>query len=211
MRWITSCLAILLSLFMVATPISAAACDMICALEEAHSDCHAVSVSSAGRDDRTVPMPPAMGMSSDRSRSAIENDRSATLDPSMLSDMDMNSGHYKLAVRLSTWVNSVSDHSRLMSSEMPVERVEHLPKQIGTNASSGPSKAASSCADEACSQSSASAAPSRGIHSQTVPLHTTAIGILISLDCPLSLHRTKVENAPPETRASDPLITTLRI
>jgi hypothetical protein len=214
MRWMTSSLAMLLSLFMVATPISASACDMICWLQQAHSDCHAASSKSAAEEGMAMPMSPDMDMGSDRGESAIENDRSAALDHSMPSDMDMSSEHDELTVRLSAGVRSVSDDSKFMPSEMriPVARFEDLPKgETGTNASPDSSKVVSPCADEACSQIWASASPSRGDHSQTVPLHRIAIEILTSLDSPVSLHRIRAGKAPPEPLASNRLITTLRI
>jgi len=183
---LTSLLAVLLSLLMVSTSVSASACDLSCWLHQAHFDCHTASSSTTLEE---TPM-------------------------SMSPDMDMSSNHSESMIQPDAGMNAIPGHSMPMSPElrMATERFESATKpELRTSALHNHSKAVSSCTHETCSQISASVSPPQADRCQPNSLHWVAINVSSPVNLWIDLHWIRPGTSPPKLLATHRLVTTLRI
>jgi hypothetical protein len=186
MRRVTTSLAVLLSLLLVLTSVSASACDLSCWLHQAHSDCLTISSAMSGKN-LAMPMP---------------------------SDMDMGPDDRSSMTASDATMNVMLDHSMSVSPEMEgvTERFDAAAKpEMRTSAMTDHSKGISSCTHEPCGQTSVSVSPPAGDHCQISFLHWEAVSLSSPIDFWIGFHRIRPGTPPARILVANRLVTSLRI
>jgi hypothetical protein len=178
---VASPLAILLSVLMAATSLSASVCDLSCWLHVAHS-CLIASSTAAPKVVAVTSTPPATSMTPHHCRSLM-----GTRTPN-------------------TSRNSVRQATGM---PLPLEKPSHR-TAARMNAGGDPGTF-SSCTQEACNQRSAIRFPSRADKSQTVPAHLAEIRIVSSFNPSPTSRSRRLESPPSEVLTVGSPLTTLRI
>jgi hypothetical protein len=210
MRRITNSLAVLLSLLMAASSVSASSCDLTCWLRRAHSECH--SVGPAGAVEVT-----AMSMSGDRDMGSGRGESVAASDTNMNSmsghsmSSDMGPGRSKSMSAPQGRLNARPDRAMSMFPQMEMVPKRFVSATQPKTRRADHSTPLSPCTHEPCSQVSASTSPPSGSQSQCNPLHRAAIVILSPLHLRTSFHWIKLGVPPPKLLTADRLTTILKI
>jgi hypothetical protein len=205
--------ALLLSLLMVSTSVSASACDLSCWLSQAHSDCHTET-----KDGAAMSMSLDMDMHSGESEHAVEPQMGAdaTIDSMpVAADMDMGSDGSDSMAGTDAYLNARPLHSMAMSpqSEDVTETLVRAAKAeiMDVRVLLDRSGTLSPCMHEPCSQTSMSVSPPAGDHSRPSSLHLMPTGISSPFNFWTSFHWIRPGTPPPKILAVDHLTTTLRI
>ena len=205
----SSLAALLLSLLMVSTSVSASACDLSCWLNQANSDCHTETKLGA-----------TMSMSSDMDIRAGKSELVAgpqmgadpmTNSMPMASDMDMAGDDSGSTAGADTKLHAIPGHSTAMAPQ--IEAVTETSVRLAKDAMGGRvnSGSLSPCMHEPCSQTSMSVSPPTVDHSQPSSQHWVPTGISNPVNIWTTFHWAKPGTSPPKILAVDHLTTTLRI
>jgi hypothetical protein len=213
----SSLAALLLSLLMVSTSVSASACDLSCWLHQAHSDCSTVGAATANIGSAAMSMPSDMEMpqgEGERMAGPHLGEEDTTASMSMAPDMDMGTDHSEhMASSGANHFASLS-HSVVMPPQlegMPESFVRVAKAELGTRAVLNNSGTLSSCLHEPCSQSSMSVSPPTADHSQPSSLHWMPTSVSNPVNIWSAFRWINPESPPAIVLAVDHLMTTLRI
>jgi len=206
----TSLVALLLSLFLVSTSVSASACDLSCWLHQTHSDCSTVGSATANMDSTAMSMPSDMVMPRDEDLG--QEDTTASM--SMAPDMDMGTDHSEPMASSGANLFASLSHSVTMPPQLEgitESFVRGVKTEMGTRAVLNHSGTLSSCLHEPCSQTSMSVSPPTTDHSQPSSLHWIQIGISNPSNIWSAFRWINPESPPAIILAVDHLTTPLRI
>jgi hypothetical protein len=204
--------ALLLSLLMVSTSVSASACDLSCWLNQTHSDCY-----TEAKDGAAMSMSPDMDMRSREGEHAIGPQMGPdpmTDSMPMPSDMDMGADNSGSPAGADTKLHARLGHSMTMPQQLEglTETSVRVAKgEMGGRAMLDHSGSLSACMHEPCSQTSMSVSPPTGDHSQPTSLYWMPTGISNPVNIWTTFHWTSPGTSPPKILAVDHLTTTLRI
>jgi hypothetical protein len=213
----SSLVALVLSLLMVSTSVSASACDLSCWLHQAHADCLTVGSVTADKDGAAMSMPSDMDMhpvESERMVGAHIGADATAVPMSMPADMDMGPDDSNSMASSDANLNARPGQTLAMPPQLEgvTESFGRAAKaEMGTRAMLNHSGTLSSCMHEPCSQTSMSVSPPTGDHSQTSSLHWMPIGISNPVSLWIGFHWIRPGTPPAKILAVDHLTTTLRI
>jgi hypothetical protein len=213
----TSSVALLLSLFMISTSVSASACDLSCWLHQAHSGCSTVGAATANIDSAAMSMPSDMDMpqgEGDRMAGPHLGEEDTTASMSMAPDMDMGTDHSERIASSGANLFASLSHSVVMPPElegMTESFIRVVKTEMGTRAVLNHSGTVSSCLHEPCSQTSMSVSPPTADHSQPSSLHWMPTGISNPVNIWSAFRGINPESPPAIILAVDHLTTPLRI
>lgn len=194
MRSITRFIAALLSLLIVSTPMSAAACDLSCWLRPSHSACHTIG---AATEDQATPRSEHSGM-----------DMTSPVDRG---PMDMACERTERGARLSQRVNKArSVHSMHPQVALATKRLDATEPKQSSAALHTDSAAFSSCEHEACSRTLISASPPGASRCQPNSSDLVASPISIRITLGIAFHLVRPQISPPKALPDD-FATILRI
>ena len=208
MRRITNSLAVLLSLLMVASSVSASSCDLTCWLRRAHSDCHSLGLL---RPSKRPPCPGTWTWGSGHGESMTAPDTNMSPMPSHSMSSGMGLGRSQSMSAPQERLNARPDRAMSMSPQMEMVPERFVSATQRETRRADHRKALSPCTHGLCSQVSASASPPGGSRSQCNSLHRTAIVILSPLHVGTGFHWIKLGIPPPKVLTADHLTTILRI
>jgi hypothetical protein len=188
-------MAALLSLLIVSTPMSAAACDLSCWLRPSHSACHTIG---SATEDQETPRSARSGM-----------DMTSSVNRG---SMNMACERTERGARLSQRVNKArSVHSMYPQVALATKRLAHNTKpKLSSAALHSDSAAFSSCGHEACSQTLISASPPGASRCQPNSSDSVATPISIQITLGTAFHLIKPQISPPKALPDD-FATILRI
>ena len=213
----SSLLALVLSLLMVSTSVSASACDLSCGLHQAHSDCLTVGSVTADKDGPAMSMPSDMDMRPDESERMVGAHMGAdatALSMSMPPDMDMGPDDSNSMTSSNANLNARPGQTLAMPPQLEgvTESFGRAAKaEMGTRAMLNHSGTLSSCMHEPCSQTSMSVSPPTGDRVQPSSLHWMPTGISNPVNIWTTFHWISTGPPPSKILAVDHLTTTLRI
>jgi hypothetical protein len=208
----SSLAALVLSLLMVSTSVSASACDLSCWLNHAYSDCHTET-----KDGAAMSMSLDMDMHSGESEHTVEPQMGAdaTIDSMpMPADIDMGSDGSDSMAGADAYLNARAGHFMAMSPQLEgvIETSVRVAKgEMGGRTMLNRSGSLSPCMHEPCSQTSMSVSPPTGDRSQPTSLYWMPTGISSPFNIWTSFHWTRPGTPPPKILAVDHPTTTLRI
>ena len=213
----TSSAALLLSLFMVSTSVSASTCDLSCWLHQAHSDCSTVGAATTNLDSAAMSMPSGMGMPQGEGESMAgpqlgEEDTTASM--SMAPDMDMGTDDGERMASSRANLFASLRHSVVMPPQlegMTESFIRAGKAAMGSRAVLNHSGTLSSCLHEPCSQTSMSASPPTSDHSQPSSLHWMPTSVSNPVNIWSAFRCINPESPPAIVLAVDHLTTLLRI
>ena len=213
----SSFVALLLSLLMVSTSVSASACDLSCWLYQAHSDCLTVGSVTADKDGPAMSMPSDMDMRPDESERLVGapmGEDATALSMSMPPDMDMGPDESNSMASSDANLNARPGQTLAMPPQLEgvTESFGRAAKaEMGTRTMVNHSGTLSSCMHEPCSQTSMFVSPPAGDHSQPSSLHWMPASISNPVNLWPAFHWIRPGTPPPKILAVDHLTTTLRI
>lgn len=188
-------MAALLSLLIVSTPMSAAACDLSCWLRSSHSACDTIG---SATDDQKTPRSAHSGME--------------MTSPVDKGSMNMACERTERGARLSQRINKVrSVHSMHPQVALATKRLPHNTKpKLRSAALHSDSAAFASCQHEACSQTLISASPPGAGRCQPNSSDSVATPISIRITLGTAFHLVQPQISPPKALPDD-FATILRI
>lgn len=209
--------ALLLSLFMVSTSVSASACDLSCWLHQTYSDCNNAGAVATNKDGAAMSMSSGMDMRHDPSERIVGphlSEGAVTDAMPMGPKTDLGTDDSNGMASSESHLITKLGHAMAMPPQFEVvtERFMRVAKaELAARPELNPSGTPSSCLHEPCSQSWISVSPPPGDHSQPGALQRTLTGILNPANVWPGLRRINFESPPSKILAGDPLTTTLRI
>ena len=214
---ISSLLALLLSLLMFSTSVSASACDLACWLHQAHSDCHDGG-SAAQEADASMSPGMVMHVNRDQAQRMEGNPGRMVTEPkdpmATAADMDMGSDGSDNALGTDAATNATPRHLMFMSQQPDVITEPLVREQkpvMEESAVPDHSRTISSCTHETCSQISASTSPPKAQHSDHDALCSVASSASSLLNVRTDFHWVRPGTPPPLIATVADLATILRV